>query len=116
MGPVRARRVAGPLSVDALPAALARTGMPSSPPDVLWHGTVGRCVAAILREGLRPGRRQHVHLSSDPATAHRVGARRGRPVVLTVDALGAAWAGVVFLRSGNGVWLADHLPPAFVRR
>ena len=90
--------------------------VPQRPPDVLWHGTVERHVEAILRDGLRPGRRQHVHLSPDPDTAARVGARRGRAVVLHVDARGAADAGVVFLRSGNGVWLADHVPPAHVRR
>ena len=89
---------------------------PRTPPAVLWHGTVERSVEAVLREGLRPGKRTHVHLSADEETARRVGARRGRPVVLAVDAQGAAAAGVAFALSGNGVWLADHVPAAFVRR
>jgi putative RNA 2'-phosphotransferase len=35
------------------------------PPEVLYHGTVGRFVAAIKEEGLRPMNRHHVHLSPD---------------------------------------------------
>lgn len=89
---------------------------PLTPPPVLWHGTVERAVEPILREGLRPGRRRHVHLSPDLETATRVGSRRGRPVVLTVDATAACAGGVRFFLSGNGVWLADSVPPEHVRR
>jgi putative RNA 2'-phosphotransferase len=55
-----------------------------------------------------------VHLSPDEATARRVGARHGRPVVLRVDAEGMARDGAVFTRSANGVWLVDAVPPAFL--
>ena len=89
---------------------------PRRPPERLWHGTAERVLATVLREGLRPGRRTHVHLSPDPATARRVGSRHGPPVVLAVDA-GAAWRdGRVFLLSGNGVWLTDAVPPAYLAR
>src|SRR5690606_36403940 len=43
----------------------------TAPPDVLFHGTGERAVAAILREGLLKMRRHHVHLSGDAATAQR---------------------------------------------
>jgi putative RNA 2'-phosphotransferase len=46
----------------------------------------------------------------------RVGARHGRPVVLAVDAAGMAAAGHTFSVSENGVWLADAVPTAFLRR
>ncbi|ANN19030.1 RNA 2'-phosphotransferase [Amycolatopsis orientalis] len=92
----------------ALPAAI--------PPDVLYHGTVSRFLDAILREGLRPMKRHAVHLSADPATARTVGARRGVPVVLTVDARGMAEAGHEFQVSANGVWLTAAVPPGFLRR
>ena len=59
---------------------------PERPPQVLFHGTPARNVTAILREGLRAGNRHAVHLSPDVATARRVGERRGRAVVLRVDA------------------------------
>ncbi|MDP9434906.1 MAG: RNA 2'-phosphotransferase [Actinomycetota bacterium] len=89
---------------------------PARPPDRLWHGTAEHVLPAVLREGLRPGRRTHVHLSPDPVTARRVGARHGRPVVLVVDAVGAWRAGQVFLLSGNGIWLTDALRPAYLNR
>lgn len=81
------------------------------PPAVLWHGTVQRFLGAILAEGLTPRQRHHVHLSPDVATARAVGARRGAPVLLRVDAAAMAADGHVFRRSGNGVWLVDAVPP-----
>lgn len=84
---------------------------PTAPPPTLWHGTVSRFVEAIMAEGLKPGARQHVHLSPDIATAKTVGGRRGKPVVLRVDAAGLAAAGHLFYLSANGVWLTDDVPP-----
>jgi putative RNA 2'-phosphotransferase len=89
--------------------------MPVAPPSRLFHGTGEGRVDAILRDGLRPMGRHHVHLSSDEGTARRVGARHGRPVVLEVDAGDLAAAGHVFLRSDNGVWLTDAVPPGALR-
>lgn len=87
---------------------------PASPPAVLFHGTVERFVAAILREGIRRGRRHHVHLSADRETAGNVGARRGQPVILTIDAAAMHGEGHAFYRADNGVWLVDHVPPRFL--
>ena len=42
-------------------------------------------------------------------------ARRGRPLILAVDARGLADTGAVFYRSDNGVWLVDQVPPAYLR-
>ena len=81
------------------------------PPDQLFHGTVERFLPSILAEGLRPGNRHAVHLSADVETARRVGARRGAPVVLRVDAAAMVADGTAFTRSANGVWLADRVPP-----
>ncbi|WP_327066546.1 RNA 2'-phosphotransferase [Kitasatospora sp. NBC_01250] len=83
----------------------------AEPPAVLYHGTAGRSLPAIFAEGLRPMSRQDVHLSADVATALKVGARHGSPVVLRVDAAALAAAGHRFRRSDNGVWLTDHVPP-----
>jgi putative RNA 2'-phosphotransferase len=83
----------------------------ADPPAELFHGTVERFLPAILAEGLRPGRRHAVHLSADVGTARAVGGRRGRPVVLRVDAARLAADGVQFARSANGVWLVDAVPP-----
>ncbi|MFB7411815.1 RNA 2'-phosphotransferase [Streptomyces sp. NPDC056202] len=88
---------------------------PAEPPAYLYHGTVAAALPAIRAEGLRPMARHHVHLSPDRETATRVGARRGRPVVIAVDAGAMHRAGHVFRVSANGVWLADSVPPEFLR-
>jgi putative RNA 2'-phosphotransferase len=88
---------------------------PIQPPEILFHGTADRYLAAILAEGLRKMQRHHVHLSADMETASRVGVRHGRLVVLSVDAAGMARDGHVFFVSANGVWLTDAVPPAYLR-
>ncbi|MEU6488252.1 RNA 2'-phosphotransferase [Streptomyces sp. NPDC046887] len=85
------------------------------PPAFLYHGTVAGSLDAIRSEGLRPMGRHHVHLSPDRETATRVGARRGRPVVLAVDAGAMHRDGHVFRVSANGVWLTDAVPPVYLR-
>ena len=86
------------------------------PPEVLYHGTVERFLASIMTEGLHKGRRHHVHLSKDTDTARKVGARRGRPVILRVDARTMHQQGFKFFLSTNGVWLTDSVPVAFLMR
>jgi putative RNA 2'-phosphotransferase len=89
--------------------------LPTDPPDRLYHGTPRRNLESILATGLEPRGRHHVHLSADPDTAHRVGARRGEPVVLLVDAAAMASEGLHFWRATNGVWLTDAVAPEFLR-
>ena len=86
------------------------------PPDVLYHGTVERFIASIMEEGLKKGKRHHVHLSKDMETARKVGARRGKPVILQVDAGKLHGQGFKFFLSVNGVWLTDSVPAAFLTR
>ncbi|MDQ0832084.1 putative RNA 2'-phosphotransferase [Streptomyces achromogenes] len=88
---------------------------PAVPPSYLYHGTVARSLDAIRAEGLRPMNRHDVHLSADRETATRVGARRGRPVVLSVDAGAMHQDGHVFHLSANGVWLTKAVPPQYLR-
>ncbi|GAA4106562.1 RNA 2'-phosphotransferase [Streptomyces hundungensis] len=87
----------------------------AEPPAYLYHGTVARSLDAIRAEGLRPMDRHHVHLSPDRETAAKVGARRGRAVVLSVDAGAMHRAGHVFHVSANGVWLTEAVPPQYLR-
>lgn len=88
---------------------------PATPPPYLYHGTVARHLEAIRAEGLRPMNRHDVHLSADRETATRVGSRRGRPVVLPVDATAMHRDGHVFHVSANGVWLTRHVPSRYLR-
>ncbi len=87
----------------------------TAPPEQLFHGTIDRFLAAIRTEGLRPMNRHAVHLSPDRETAERVGARRGRPVVLPVEAGAMHRDGHTFRVSENGVWLVDAVPPQYLR-
>lgn len=89
---------------------------PVAPPDVLYHGTTAGAADPIERTGLSKMTRHHVHLSADVATARAVGARRGAPVVFTIDAAAMARSGFAFFRSANGVWLVDSVPPEYLRR
>ncbi|MBR4456848.1 MAG: RNA 2'-phosphotransferase [Solobacterium sp.] len=86
------------------------------PPELLYHGTGEKSVRSIEVQGLRPMGRLYVHLSSDPQTAARVGARHGRPAVFLVKAGQMHRNGSVFYRSVNGVWLTDHVPKEYLIR
>ncbi len=88
---------------------------PSVPPAILFHGTARTNVDAILAEGLKPGRRRHVHLSPDEETAHRVGMRHGAPVIFRVDTARMHADGLIFWQADNGVWLTDGVAPAYLR-
>jgi putative RNA 2'-phosphotransferase len=89
---------------------------PAQPPAVLFHGTPRANLVPILREGLRPRSRQHVHLSPDVPTAQVVGRRRSPDVVvLEIEAGAMADSGHEFFRSENGVWLTAAVPARFLR-
>lgn len=88
---------------------------PQVPPELLYHGTVGGFLASIHEHGLLKGERHHVHLSGDEATARQVGARRGAPVILMINAGEMYRAGHLFFRSSNGVWLVDQVPPLYLK-
>lgn len=87
---------------------------PADPPEFLYHGTVEKFLPSIREGGLKKGERHHVHLSPDEETARRVGRRRGRPFVLKVESGRMHRDGHAFFLSANGVWLTDHVPPAYL--
>jgi putative RNA 2'-phosphotransferase len=82
------------------------------PPPTLFHGTNARALDQIEREGLRAMGRHHVHLSRDVATATRVGARRGRPVVLEVAAERMLADGYDFYVTGTASGWWATCPPS----
>lgn len=88
--------------------------VPTTPPDVLYHGTVQRFVASIHRDGLLPRARRFVHLSATKDAAVEVGRRRGTPVVLVIDAAAMHRDGIALRVSENGVWLTDRVPPEYI--
>jgi putative RNA 2'-phosphotransferase len=89
---------------------------PALPPPLLLHGTSERAVEAILQTGIRPMRRQYVHLTTNAELAARVGSRHGKALVLSVDSMAAHAGGVVFYRANQSFWLANWIPPEFIVR
>ncbi|HLL16042.1 MAG TPA: RNA 2'-phosphotransferase [Pyrinomonadaceae bacterium] len=85
-----------------------------APPPVLYHGTAAHLLDSISARGLLKGRRHHVHLSADTATAAKVGARHGRPLVIEVESGRMHAEGYEFYRSDNGVWLTEHVPAKYL--
>ncbi|MEN9360722.1 MAG: hypothetical protein RL095_2257 [Verrucomicrobiota bacterium] len=88
---------------------------PVAPPEELFHGSAEQNRESILKNGLHPAARQHVHLSHEIATARQVGTRHGRPVIFTIASGAMHRAGHNFYLSGNGVWLCDAVPAEFIR-
>lgn len=88
---------------------------PLVPPPTLYHGTATRFVDSIKEQGLVKGKRHHVHLSSDEATAVKVGARHGKAVVLLIESLHMHKDGFLFYQSENGVWLTQQVPAAYIK-
>ena len=84
------------------------------PPEVLYHGTATRFLASIKREGLRPQKRQYVHLSLTEEMAIAVGKRHGKSVVLIIRSGEMARRGYEFYLSENGVWLTLSVPAAYI--
>ncbi|TDW66288.1 RNA 2'-phosphotransferase [Kribbella pratensis] len=73
------------------------------PDQLLWHGTTRAALTAIRREGLRAGRRTHVHLA--PSKDSPVGRRARVEVLLGVDS-----GNLAVFRAPNGVLLTREVP------
>ena len=86
------------------------------PPAVLWHGTGEKYVESIDRQGLIPNGRLYVHLSSDPETARKVGARHGKPILYRIDTAAMAADGYRFYLSVNKVWLTKEVPVKYLSK
>ena len=86
------------------------------PPDILYHGTGEKSVAAIDEKGLLPMKRLHVHLSGDEETATRVGKRHGKPVIYKVKSGEMSRDGYIIYLSVNNVWLTKEVPVKYLER
>ena len=86
----------------------------AEPPETLYHGTPEKFVPPIMQQGLQKQKRHHVHLHPDIASARKVGARRGKPVVLAIDAAAMRRDEIVFYVTPNNVWLTDEVPPQYL--
>lgn len=82
----------------------------------LYHGTNAKVLPWILKEGLRPMNRKYVHLSPTPEDALIVARRRrGKPVILLIDAESFMKDGGVIYKATDKVYLAEYIPPKYIR-
>lgn len=86
----------------------------TKPPRILYHGTASTSLDSIFDQGILKGKRHHVHLSADIATAQSVGGRHGKAVVLKVKAEEMYNDNHSFFLTPNGVWLTDEVPPEYI--
>ncbi|ASJ05949.1 RNA 2'-phosphotransferase [Thermococcus pacificus] len=78
----------------------------------LYHGTPRRNLPSILREGLKPMKRQFVHLSTSKSEALETGRRHGRDVVLLItDADCLRRNGLRIFKAGKNVRIVKGVPP-----
>ena len=84
------------------------------PPEYLYHGTNREAINIIKKEGISKMGRHHVHLSENLDTATQVGRRRGRLIMLRIEASRMHEDGYIFYLSDNNVWLTDHVPPQYI--
>ena len=87
---------------------------PQIPPYLLYHGTYTNAVETILENGLQKMSRHHVHLSHNIETAKKVGQRRGKAIILEIDAKKMNEDGFIFYCSDNNVWLVDYIPSKYL--
>lgn len=86
-------------------------------PELLFYPVTAEEAAIVLEVGLRPSDRRKVHLSKTAADALAAGkVRTPEPIVLEVNARRAQEEGIVIMRAGKTVFLADRIPAELLRR
>lgn len=95
--------------------AVKMTFKKAVPPTVLYHGTTADVWQRVKKDGLRPMKRHHVHLTADYDTAASVGGRRHKEAyILNIDAKQMLADDVTFYLSENGVWLVKYVDPKYI--
>lgn len=90
--------------------------LPKAEVSKLYHGTSRRSLERIMKDGLLPMGRRKVHLSASVEDAVEVGRRRDlNPIVLEVDVKRALEHGVNIEKVNDRVYVADRIPPKFLR-
>jgi putative RNA 2'-phosphotransferase len=86
-----------------------------NPPFEVYHGTKKDLLDIIMKEGLKPMGRQHVHLSPDTSTASVVaGRRKGDSVILVVKTKAMYADNINVYKSENGYYLVDYVDPKYI--
>ena len=79
---------------------------------ILYHGTAARNLEKILREGIKPMRRQFVHLSTDRKIAVETARRHDENIVIfEIDAECLRKKGYKIYVAGKFVRIVKYVPP-----
>jgi putative RNA 2'-phosphotransferase len=86
-------------------------------PDALYFPVTPDEASIVLEVGLKPSDRKKVHLSKTSEDARAAGAvRHPELVILEIDARSARADGLVIMRAARTVYLADQVPPKYLKR
>lgn len=84
-------------------------------PDKLYHGTEPSNVDSIMKEGLKPMNRKHVHMTDDIEEARHVAERHcASPVILEIDAEGMLSEGESVTKRSQVIYTSDTVPPNYI--
>ncbi len=85
------------------------------PPQTLYHGTMGRVIDKILKEGIKPMGRNMVHLTSSLREAVEVASRRkGEGQIIVINALKAFKEGTMFWRASKNIYCTKYVHPRYI--
>ncbi len=83
---------------------------------VLYHGTTPESAAKILKNGLKPMKREWVHLSPTKEIALEVGRRRtSKPMIIEVDVREARENGLRFFKASESVFLCRSVASKYLK-
>ncbi|MDN4086983.1 RNA 2'-phosphotransferase [Paenibacillus polymyxa] len=88
----------------------------ATPLTIFYHGTNTKVIHNIFTEGIKPMGRKYIHMSELLEFAILAGKRRGELVILEVDTAKALANQVKFYKANHGVWLADFVPPQYLKK
>ncbi|WP_233493746.1 RNA 2'-phosphotransferase [Halanaerobium sp. ST460_2HS_T2] len=85
------------------------------PPKILYHGTRPEVKDIILASGLKPMKRNYVHLSVEIQEAEKVALRRtSKPVIFKIKALKAHQEGQNFYKTAANIYLTDKISAKYL--
>jgi putative RNA 2'-phosphotransferase len=86
-----------------------------NPPKLLFKGVKRKTYPAVLTNGLLPGARDHVVMTTDRDLAIRIAHRLDQhPVILEIRAQAASDSGTPFFPFGDSLYVADQVPVRFI--
>ena len=86
-----------------------------SPPKILFTGVKRKAYPYILKDGLLPGSRQYVVMTTERDLAVRIARRLDqKPIILEISAATATENGISFFPFGGAIYLAERVPVQFI--